>query len=74
MTVSFARTSVGKFQGALSGMTAVQLGAVVVRRSGIDGTSVEECLMGCVLPAGLLPEAVVAVGFSRFGGRTVLLR
>lgn len=55
--VSAVRTPVGKFQGALSEMSAVQLGAVVVReavrRAGIDAASVEECLMGCVLPAGL---------------------
>jgi acetyl-CoA C-acetyltransferase len=51
------RTPVGKFQGALAEMTAVQLGALVVReavkRAGIDAASVDECLMGCVLPAGL---------------------
>jgi len=55
--VSAVRTAVGKFQGALSEMTAVQLGAVVVReaahRAGISPESVDECLMGCVLPAGL---------------------
>jgi acetyl-CoA C-acetyltransferase len=55
--VAAARTAVGKFQGALSEMTAVQLGAIVVRevvrRAGIAPESVDECLMGCVLPAGL---------------------
>jgi acetyl-CoA C-acetyltransferase len=55
--VSAVRTAVGKFQGGLSEMSAVQLGAVVVReavrRAGIDAASVDECLMGCVLPAGL---------------------
>jgi len=55
--VSAVRTAVGKFQGALSEMTAVQLGAVVVRevvrRAGVAPESVDECLMGCVLPAGL---------------------
>ena len=55
--VSAVRTAVGKFQGALSDVSAVQLGAVVVReavrRAGIDAASVDECLMGCVLPAGL---------------------
>ena len=55
--VSAVRTAVGKFQGALSDMSAVQLGAVVVReavrRAGIDAASVDECVMGCVLPAGL---------------------
>lgn len=55
--VSAVRTPVGKFQGALSAMSAVQLGAVVVReaarRAGIDASLVDECVMGCVLPAGL---------------------
>src|ERR1700719_3208305 len=55
--VAAVRTPVGKFQGALAEMTAVQLGALVVReavkRAGIDAASVDECLMGCVLPAGL---------------------
>jgi len=59
--VSAVRTPVGKFQGALSDRTAVELGAVVVReaarRAGIDAATpnanIDECLMGCVLPAGL---------------------
>jgi acetyl-CoA C-acetyltransferase len=55
--VSAVRTPVGKFQGALAEKTAVQLGAIVVReavlRAGIDAASVDECVMGCVLPAGL---------------------
>ncbi len=55
--MSAVRTPVGKFQGALGGMSAVQLGAVVVReaarRAGIDVATVDECVMGCVLPAGL---------------------
>ena len=55
--VSAVRTAVGKFQGALSELSAVQLGALVVReatrRAGIDAASVDECVMGCVLPAGL---------------------
>ena len=55
--VAAVRTPVGKFQGALAEMTAVQLGAIAVReavrRAGIDPATVDECLMGCVLPAGL---------------------
>lgn len=55
--VAAARTPVGKFQGALSGLTAVELGAIVVRevvaRAGIDVSTIDECIMGCVLPAGL---------------------
>src|SRR5664280_581242 len=55
--VSAARTPVGKFQGALSTFSATELGAIAVReavsRAAIDPAQVDECLMGCVLPAGL---------------------
>lgn len=55
--VSAARTPVGKFQGALSTLSAVELGAHAVReavaRAAVDPKLVDECLMGCVLPAGL---------------------
>ncbi|HEU4635912.1 MAG TPA: acetyl-CoA C-acyltransferase, partial [Edaphobacter sp.] len=55
--VAAARTPVGKFQGALAELSAVQLGAIAVReavrRAGIAANTVDECVMGCVLPAGL---------------------
>jgi acetyl-CoA C-acetyltransferase len=55
--VSAVRTATGKFQGALKGFTAPQLGALVVaeaaRRAGIDPASVDECIMGNVVSAGL---------------------
>lgn len=55
--VSAARTPVGKFQGALSGFSAPQLGAIAVReavkRAGIDPAKVDECIMGNVVSAGL---------------------
>jgi acetyl-CoA C-acetyltransferase len=55
--VSAVRTPIGKFQGALSDFTAPQLGAIVVReavkRAGIDPQSVDECIMGNVVSAGL---------------------
>ena len=55
--VSAVRTAVGKFQGGLSELSATQLGAVVVReavkRAGVAAADVDECIMGCVLPAGL---------------------
>jgi acetyl-CoA C-acetyltransferase len=55
--VSGVRTAVGKFQGSLTGFTAPQLGAVAVReaikRAGVDPKSVDECIMGNVLSAGL---------------------
>ncbi|MFI4974436.1 MAG: acetyl-CoA C-acyltransferase [Caulobacterales bacterium] len=55
--VSYARTPMGGFQGALAGATATELGAAAVRaavaRSGVDPERIEQILMGCVLPAGL---------------------
>jgi acetyl-CoA C-acetyltransferase len=55
--VSAVRTPIGKFQGALSDFTAPQLGAIAVReavkRAGIDPTTVDECIMGNVVSAGL---------------------
>jgi acetyl-CoA C-acetyltransferase len=55
--VSAVRTPVGKFLGALSDISAVELGAIVVReavrRAGVSAESIDECVMGCVLPAGL---------------------
>jgi acetyl-CoA C-acetyltransferase len=55
--ISGCRTAVGKFQGSLSDLSAVQLGAVVVReavkRAGVNPDQIDECIMGNVLPAGL---------------------
>ena len=55
--VSAVRTPVGKFLGALSSLAATELGAMAVReavvRAGFDAATVDECIMGCVLPAGL---------------------
>ncbi|MCE9644977.1 MAG: acetyl-CoA C-acetyltransferase [Chloroflexi bacterium] len=54
--LSAARTPIGKFQGALSGMNATRLGAVAVKaaveRAGIDPKDIEEVLMGNVVQAG----------------------
>jgi acetyl-CoA C-acetyltransferase len=54
---SYARTPMGGFQGALSGVKATDLGAAAVRaameRAGVAGDRVEQIFMGCVLPAGL---------------------
>jgi len=55
--VSAVRTPTGKFLGALKEFTAPQLGAMAIReavcRARIDPASVEECLMGNVVSAGL---------------------
>jgi acetyl-CoA C-acetyltransferase len=70
--ISGCRTAVGKFQGALTDLSAPQLGAIVVReavkRAGVDPDQVDECIMGNVLPAGLgqnpARQAAIFGGFS----------
>ncbi|WP_341303678.1 acetyl-CoA C-acyltransferase [Pseudomonas sp. TMP25] len=55
--VSGARTPMGGFQGSLSSVAAVDLGAAAIRaaveRGGVAPADVQEVIMGCVLPAGL---------------------
>src|SRR5688572_18425060 len=55
--VSAVRTPTGKFLGALRSFSATELGALVVReavgRAGVDPASVEECIMGNVVSAGV---------------------
>ncbi len=55
--ISAVRTALGKFQGGLAALSAVELGAAVtregVRRAGIEPGQVDEIIMGNVLPAGL---------------------
>ena len=55
--VNGARTAMGGFQGALSAVSAPELGATTIReavaRAGLQAEDVQEVIMGCVLPAGL---------------------
>src|SRR2546421_1186984 len=55
--ISAVRTPTGKFQGALKGFKATDLGAMVVReavkRAGVKPEDVDEVIMGCVIQAGL---------------------
>jgi len=83
--VSAVRTPTGKFLGALKSLTAPQLGALVVaeaiRRAGVDADTVDECIMGNVVSAGLgqnparqaalnggLPDHVAAVTINKVCG------
>jgi len=54
---SAARTPLGSFQGALSALSAPELGAVAIReavsRAGIPPDRVEQVFMGCVLSGGI---------------------
>lgn len=66
--LSYARTPMGGFQGALAGASATDLGATAVRaaveRAGVDPAAIERIYMGCVLPAGLgqAPARQAALG------------
>jgi len=66
--LSYARTPMGSFQGALAGASATELGAAAVRaaveRAGVSGEDVDKIFMGCVLPAGLgqAPARQAALG------------
>src|SRR5690348_14728913 len=55
--VSAVRTPTGKFLGVLKDFRAPDLGALAVReavaRAGIDPATVDECLMGNVVSAGI---------------------
>jgi len=65
---SYARTPMGGFQGALSGVSSTELGAVAVKaaveRAGVDPDKIDRIYMGCVLPAGLgqAPARQAALG------------
>jgi acetyl-CoA C-acetyltransferase len=54
---SARRTPIGAFQGVLSPVKATELGAGAARAAladaGIDPASIDEVILGCVLPAGL---------------------
>jgi acetyl-CoA C-acetyltransferase len=66
--VSAKRTPIGAFLGALSPLTAVQLGSAAIRAAletaGLPAAEVQEVIMGCVLPAGLgqAPARQAALG------------
>ena len=66
--LSYARTPMGSFQGALSGVSATELGATAVKaaveRAGLSGEQVDKVFMGNVLSAGLgqAPARQAALG------------
>jgi acetyl-CoA C-acetyltransferase len=78
--VGAARTPLGGFQGDFAAVGAPQLGASAIRaaveRSGIAPTSIDEVVMGCVLPAGIgqAPprQAALAAGLPVSTGCTMV--
>lgn len=55
--IAARRTPVGRFLGGLTRVSAPQIGAwtieAVLKDSGVDYEKIDECVMGCVLQAGL---------------------
>jgi acetyl-CoA C-acetyltransferase len=85
--VAAKRTPMGGFMGALSSLTAPQLGAEVLKatidvagleanNSQLINSSIDEVIMGCVLSAGLgqspTRQAVIAAGLPLAAGVTTI--
>jgi len=78
--VSAARTPIGGLLGELSGLAGWELGAVAIRaaveRAGLDGSAVDEVLMGCCLMAGQgqapARQAALAAGLPISAGAVTL--
>src|SRR5215469_2295390 len=66
--LSAKRTPIGAFLGALSPLSAVQLGSAAIRAAletaGVSAADIQEVIMGCVLPANLgqAPARQAALG------------
>ncbi|WP_296058626.1 acetyl-CoA C-acyltransferase [uncultured Amphritea sp.] len=78
--VSAARTPMGGMMGALSEVRSPDLGATAIKaaieRAGIQGSDIDEVIMGCVLPAGLgqapARQAARAAGVADAAGATTV--
>ena len=70
-----ARTPMGGFQGAFSGVAASELGGAAIKaaleNSGADVADIQELLMGCVLPAGQGQAPARQAGFAAGLGEEV---
>lgn len=69
-----ARTPIGSFQGSISNISAVKLGAIVIKeavtRANLNSDQIDEVIMGNVLSAGLgqapARQASIYAGLSKF--------
>lgn len=68
-----ARTPMGGFQGMYDGVTASELGGAAIKAAlqGAGATTVDEVLMGCVLPAGQGQAPARQAGFAAGLGEDV---
>ncbi|QFT58524.1 Acetyl-CoA acetyltransferase [Sulfitobacter sp. THAF37] len=66
MITGARRTPMGAFQGAFAGLTAAELGGHAIRAALADAgpATVQEVLMGCVLPAGQGQAPARQAGFA----------
>jgi acetyl-CoA C-acetyltransferase len=75
-----ARTPIGAFQGDLKDLSAPELGSAAIRaaveRAGIPSESIQEALLGCVLPAGVgqapARQAALGAGLPLSTGATTI--
>lgn len=75
-----ARTPMGGFQGSLSDLGAVELGAAAIKeavsRANLVGSDIEEIILGCVLPSGLRQgparQAAIDAGIPVESGATTI--
>ncbi|MCG7539494.1 acetyl-CoA C-acyltransferase [Pseudoalteromonas sp. OF7H-1] len=78
--VAAKRTPMGGFMGSLSDATATDLGATAIKavmnETGLSDASIDEVIMGCVLPAGLgqapARQAMLHAGLARSTGATTI--
>ncbi len=68
-----ARTPMGGFQGMFDGVAAAELGGAAIRAAldGAEARTVDEVLMGCVLPAGQGQAPARQAGFAAGLGQEV---
>ncbi|WP_440053209.1 thiolase family protein [Pseudoalteromonas sp. T1lg65] len=78
--VAAKRTPMGGFMGSLSGATTTDLGATAIKavmnETQLTDASIDEVIMGCVLPAGLgqapARQAMLHAGLARSTGATTI--
>ena len=77
---SYARTPMGGMQGALSSVSATQLGATAIKaaveRAGVKPEAIDQVIMGCVLPGALgqapARQATLGAGLPLSVGATTI--
>ena len=70
------RTVVGRFLGGLSRVSSPEIGSwaiqAAVEDSGVDPAAIDECVMGCVLQAGVGQNPSRQAGLRSYGLPTTL--